>query len=56
MAAVRIHNISKETWYVAGSRGECKDKTDRSAYVEAVRFRETVSMGKVVAEYLGGRG
>ena len=35
--------------YVATCEAECEDSTDRSAYREAVRLGDVITMGKVIA-------
>jgi len=50
---VLIHDLNKpdQEPYKVKSPGEAKGKTDQSAAEEAFRLRDTVTMGKVVAEY-----
>lgn len=47
-----IHDIGGEqaTSYIAYSRADCKDDTDRSAYDACCEHGEVITMGMVIAE------
>lgn len=46
---IEISDIREGTVYVAEHVSDCKDSTDASAFVEAVRCGDVVTMGMVVA-------
>jgi len=48
---VIIHDLNDDSQYEINSPDEAKDKTDKSAAEKAFKSKETVTMGKVVAEY-----
>ena len=48
---VQPHQFGGES-YIANCGADCRDKTDASAYDEAVSRRDIITMGKVIAEPL----
>ena len=52
---VIIHDLNNDSKYEISSPEEAKDKTDKSAAEEAFKSGETVTMGKVVAEYVASK-
>ena len=49
---VIIHDLNNNSEYEITNLEEAKDETDKSAAEEAFKSKETVTMGKVVAEYV----
>lgn len=46
---VQIHDCVTGENYMATCEKDCKDETDRSAYKEAVRLNDVITMGKTIA-------
>ena len=51
---VRIHNVKTGKKYVAHSLADCRDATDASMFRTCIKLESTITMGGMVAEYLGG--
>ena len=49
---VRIHDLNNWTTYIATSADDCKDSTDLSVYKEVCDEKVTITMGKVIGEYI----
>jgi hypothetical protein len=49
---VEISDLKAGTKYIAACESECESETDRSAYREAIKCRDVVTMGCVVARPL----
>lgn len=52
IASVIIHDLNNDSKYQINSPDEAKNKVDKSVAEEAFNKKETISMGKVVAEYI----
>jgi len=46
-----IHNLDTEKVYLATSVENGKNKTDKSGIEEALKFKETITIGRTIYEY-----
>lgn len=46
-----IHNLDTEKVYLAASVKSGKNETDKSGIEEAIKFKETITIGRTIYEY-----